>query len=367
MDKAATVQCLNELEGKGLAMKQSGIGIALMACLFPLCVTAQELPVCQVIATGGTIASKINPATGAPEPALSGDDLIASVPGIDRVARIEVLNQARVPSTFMGPELWVELSRNVERALARPEVAGAIVSHGTDTLDETAFFLDLTVASDKPVVLTGAQRNASDFDFDGPRNLLNAARICAEPRARGKGAMLVLNSQINAAREVSKTHTSDVESFKSGDYGFLGNVDLDRVTFYRSPERRQHIPLKNGPLPRVDIVTTYGGNDGHAIAAAAANGAAGIVVAAGGIGNVNAPTYEAIKAALGQGVKVVISSRVPNGRVFPLYSSVGGGKTLKDAGALFADNLGPHKARILLMLALQHTRDNARLQASFDR
>lgn len=347
-------------------MKKSCLLAAL--CAAPLlAMAAQPLPTCHMIATGGTIASKINPATGAPEPALSGDDLVASVPGIAQVARIEVDNLARVPSTFMGPELWRALAQRVEAALARPAVAGVIVSHGTDTLDETAYFLDLAVRSDKPIVLTGAQRNASDFDFDGPRNLLNAARICVDAGARGKGVLLALNGQINAAREVSKTHTSDVESFKSGDYGFLGNVDFDRVIFYRSPERRQHWPLRSGALPRVDIVTTYGGNDGVLIDAAVKAGARGIVVAAGGAGNVNAPAYEAIKSALTQGVKVVIASRVPNGRVFPLYSSVGGGKTLAQAGAIFSDNLGAHKARILLMLALQHTDDPKRLQAAFDR
>src|SRR6478672_10598669 len=127
------------------------------------------------------------------------------------------------------------LTRAVEAALARDEVAGVIVSHRTDTLEETAWWLDLTVDSPKPIVLIGAQRNASEPDFDGPRNLLNAARICISPDARDKGAMVALNNQINAAREVTKSHTSDVETFKSGDFGVLGNADDDRVIFYRAP------------------------------------------------------------------------------------------------------------------------------------
>lgn len=333
---------------------------------FPLLARA-ELPVVSLIATGGTIAMKIDPVKNAPVPAISGDDLLATVPEIAKIARIEVQNLSNVPSDYMDPERWVGLQKAVNAALARPEVAGVIVSHGTDTLEETAYFLDLTVSSDKPIVLIGAQRNASEKDFDGPRNLLNAARICTTPEAKGKGAMIALNNQICAAREVTKTHTSDVETFKSGDFGFLGNADNDRVIFYRAPIRRQYIPLAKDALPYIEIVTMYGGANGSMIDAAVKSGAKGIVIQALGWGNVNIPMYEAIKSAIGKGVPVVISTRVPNGRVLPVYGFQGGGKTLKDAGAVFADNLPPQKARILLMLALQQPLKTEQLQAMFDR
>jgi L-asparaginase len=280
---------------------------------------------------------------------------------------MEVQNLANVPSGYMGPELWVKLHKAVEEALARPEVAGVIVSHGTDTLEETAYFLDLAVGSDKPIVLIGAQRNASEKDFDGPRNLLNAARICVSKDARGKGAMIVLNNQINAAREVTKSHTSDVETFKSGDYGFLGNADHDRVVFYRAPLRRQHIELTQDKLPYVEIVAMYGGAEGTMIRAAVAAGAKAIVVQALGWGNINIPMQEAVKEAIAKKVVVVISTRVPNGRVLPVYGYQGGGKILKEAGAVMADNLSPQKARLLVMLALQNTSDPAELQKVFDR
>ena len=208
-----------------------------------------DLPVVKLIATGGTIAMKIDPVKKAPVPAISGEDLIATVPEIAKVAKMEVQNLSNVPSDYMDPARWVELQKAVSQALARPEVAGVIVSHGTDTLEETAYFLDLTVSSQKPIVLIGAQRNASEKDFDGPRNLFNAARICVSPEAKGKGAMIALNNQINAAREVTKTHTSDVETFKSGDFGFLGNADDDRVIFYRAPLRRQHLEVKAREAP----------------------------------------------------------------------------------------------------------------------
>jgi L-asparaginase len=133
----------------------------------------------------------------------------------------------------MDADLWVKLQKAVKTALSRPEVAGVVVSHGTDTLEETAYFLDLTVNSEKPIVLIGAQRNASEHDFDGPRNLLNAVRICVSPEAKNMGAMICLNNQINAARNVTKTHTSSVETFNSGDFGFIVYADNDRVIFYR--------------------------------------------------------------------------------------------------------------------------------------
>ena len=326
-----------------------------------------QLPVCQMIATGGTIAMKIDPVKNAPVPALSGEDLVAGVPELAKIAEVRVESPFNLPSGYIDPERWVAIHKLVVKALASEEVAGAMISHGTDTLEETAYFLDLTVSSEKPIVLVGAQRNASERDFDGPRNLLNAARICVSPQARGKGAMITLNNQINAAREATKTHTSDVEAFKSGDFGFLGVVDHDRVVFARAPSRRQHIALKDMPLPRVDIVAMYAGADGTLLRAAVAAGAKGIVIQGLGWGNVNIPLFEAAKEAIDRGIVVVISTRVPNGRVLPVYGVVGGGKTLKEAGAVFADNLSPQKARILLMLALQNTSSAAEIQALFDR
>lgn len=326
-----------------------------------------ELPVVKMIATGGTIAMKIDPVKNAPVPAISGEDLIATIPEIANLAKIEVENLSNIPSDWMAPENWLEMQKAVEKALARSEVAGVIISHGTDTLEESAYFLDLTVDSDKPIVLIGAQRNASEKDFDGPRNLFNAVRIAISPEARAKGAMIAMNNQINAAREVTKSHTSDVETFKSGDYGFIGNADHDKVIFYRTPLRRQYIEIKQDKLPPVEIITMYGGADGAMVDAAVSAGAEGIIVQALGWGNVNKPMYAAINRAISEGVSVVISTRVANGRVLPIYGFEGGGKTLQEAGAVFADNLSPQKARILLMLALQHTTDKEKIQAFFDK
>ena len=325
-------------------------------------------PVVMLIATGGTIAMKIDPIKKAPVPAISGEDLLSTVPEIAKFAKVEVNNISNVPSDYMDPPRWVQLTKAVQDALNRPEVSGVIVSHGTDTLEETAYWLDLTIKSDKPVILIGAQRNASEPDFDGPHNLLAAVRIAIDPQAKSKGVMLAMNSQINAAREATKTHTSSVETFKSGDFGFLGVVDFDRITFSRTPMRRQFIELRTEKMPDVDIVAMYGGADGKLIRSAVDNGAKGIVVQALGWGNMNIPMFNAVKYALSKNIPVVISTRVPNGRVLPNYGFEGGGKTLADAGAVMADDLSPAKARILLMLAIQSgVLGQGDLQAVFSR
>ncbi|WAC74601.1 asparaginase [Roseateles sp. SL47] len=310
-------------------------------------------PTVPLFATGGTIAMKLDPRTHAPVPALTGEALVAAVPGLNELAQLEVHEVANVPSDYMDPPRWLALHAAISRALARDEVAGAVVSHGTDTLEETAWFLDLTLASTKPVVMVGAQRNASEPDFDGPRNLRHAVRICLCPQAHHKGVLVALNGQINAAREVSKTHTSDVGAFQSGPFGLLGVVEEDRVQWARSPLRRQHVALTGQPLPRVDIVPMYAGADGALLRAALAAGARGVVVQALGYGNVNPELHEAVREALTRGVVVVIASRCPQGRTLPLYGFVGGGRTLQGAGAVFSDDLSPQKTRILLMLALQ--------------
>lgn len=319
-----------------------------------------------LVATGGTIAMKIDPESQAPCPVFNGDELLALRPEIAQMAHLEVLNLFNIPSEHMSPTHWRKLHDAVAKAVARPEVAGVIVSHGTDTMEESAWFLDLTLDTSKPVVLVGAQRNASESDFDGPRNLVNAVRICLSPEALDKGVVICLNDQINAAREASKTSTSEVATFKSGDFGFLGQVDPDAVRFYRSPARRQHIPLQDYPLPRVDIVASYAGADGALIDAAIQAGARGVVLAALGCGNIPLPQFDALKQAISH-TTIVIASRVPNGRVFPLYGYPGGGQSLAEAGAVYADNLSPQHARVLLMLALQNNMDNAQIQRAFHR
>jgi len=267
-------------------------------------------------------------------PALSGEDLIAAVPELKELATIRVVEFSNIPSYYMGPDRWPGLTRKIDEVLAEPGVAGVVVTHGTDTLEETAYFLDLTLRSDKPVVLVGAQRNASERDTDGRRNITNAVRQVLAEGAAGKGVTVTLNQYINAARPVTKTHTNNVETFQSGEYGYLGYVDADRVVFFGEPLRRQRLPLPEGELPRVDLVPMYPGADGGHVRRAVDVGAQGVVGEAYGWGNVNEAMYEAIGYAREKGVPVVISTRVPNGRGLPVYASEGGGATLKRLGAV---------------------------------
>jgi L-asparaginase len=332
-------------------------------------IPCQELPTVVVLSTGGTIASTQSEEEGGYTSSLPGEQLVAAVSGLDQVARIEVQNVANVGSTNMTPALWLEVSRRANAALARPEVPGVLVTHGTDTMEETAYFLDLTVTSDKPVILVGAMRAASEWDADGPRNLWNAARVAVSEEAKGKGTLVVLNGEIHAAREVTKTHSLAVETFDTPEFGALGIVDPDGVRFYRAPLRRQTIEIPPGVvLPTVDIIPNYAGSDGRLIRGLLKEGPVdGLVIDASGAGNIAAPLFEAVREAREAGIAVVITSRTHSGRVLPLYAGGGGGTTLHELGCLFADNLSAQKARVLLIAALTRTSDPGELREIFGR
>ena len=369
------------MRGRGWSRMATGVPIPALiatalsgAFLNPFPVTAQEgagvsLPTVVVLSTGGTIASTHSDEEGGYASNLQGEQLVAAVPGLDQVAIIEVQNVVNVGSTNMTPALWLEVSRRANAALEREEVAGVLVTHGTDTMEETAYFLDLTVTSEKPAILVGAMRAASEWDADGPRNLLNAAQVAVSNEARGKGTLVVLNGEIHAAREVTKTHSLAVETFDTPEFGALGVVDPDGVRFYRAPLRRQSIPMAPGVvLPTVDIIPNYAGSDGRLVRGLLKEGPVdGLVVDASGAGNIAAPLFEAVKEARERGVAVVITSRTHSGRVLPLYAGGGGGTTLHDLGCVFADNLSAQKARVLLIAALTRTKDPEQLRAIFNR
>jgi L-asparaginase len=341
-----------------------------VSLLLATCLTlvAQKLPTITVLSTGGTIASKQDPAKGGYVPALSGEDLVSSVPAIKKIAQIQVEQISNIGSNDMTPEIWVRLAGRVNELLAKPEIAGIVVTHGTDTLEETTYFLDLATISTKPVIMVGAQRPASDPDSDGPRNLLDAVRVAVASEAVNKGVMVVMNGQINAARDVTKTNTSQVETFRGLEFGELGVVDAEKVRFYRAPLRRQTFPVESRTqLGRVDIVTSYAGADGLLIRSLVRDGTVqGLVIAGLGLGDVTGSMFNAIQEARTRGIPVVISTRVPTGRIFPLNAAKGGALALKAIGCVLADNLSPQKARILLMLALTRSHDTGALQHYFD-
>jgi L-asparaginase len=341
-----------------------------VSLLLATCLTAvaQKLPTVAVLSTGGTIASKQDPAKGGYALALSGEDLVSAVPAIKKIAQIQVEQISNIVSNDMTPEIWVRLAGRVNELLAKPEIAGIVVTHGTDTLEETAYFLDLVTISTKPVIMVGAQRPASDPDSDGPRNLLDAVRVAVASEAVSKGVMVVMNGQINAARDVTKTNTSQVETFRGLEFGELGVVDAEKVRFYRAPLRRQTFPLEpRTQLGRIDIVSSYAGADGLLIRSLVRDGTVqGLVIAGLGLGDVTGLMFDAIQEARTRGIPVVISTRVPTGRIFPLSAGKGSALSLRQIGCVLADNLSPQKARILLMLALTRSHDPEALQHYFD-
>ncbi len=308
-----------------------------------------------LITTGGTIVSQKAADSGLAAPTLGGSALLQAIVNFGPARQVQVFDGFRVPSPLIGLEQWRALHALTREVLQRSDIDGAVITHGTSTLEETAWFLDLTLDTDKPLVLTGAQRNASEPDSDGPRNLFNALEVCtAMANRRMKGVVVALNDSIHAAREVTKSQTLNVETFNSGAWGSLGQFRAGRVIFHRAPLRRLHIPLLDTPLPSVHIVPMYVGAGRDQIDAAVASGARGIVVEAIASGHVNEAMHDGLLDAMAAGVAVVLSTRIPNGGTRVGYSFPGSSHTLVSQGAVLSDDLSPWKARILLMLALQN-------------
>ncbi len=321
-----------------------------------------------IIGTGGTIAGKAESKqdnTGYSPGAIGIDALIDAVPEIAEHAEVTGEQFCNIGSFDLTPKVWVHLACRVNEVLADDEVDGVVITHGTDSIEETAYFLNLTVKSHKPVVLVGAMRPATAISADGPLNLLNSVILAGSKAAYGKGVLVMLNDQINNAREVTKTNTLHVETFKSYDLGFLGYFQNGEPHFYRVPTRLHTVdtPFEvriGQELPRVDIVYMYCGADRTLAEAAVAAGAEGIVVAGFGHGNIFADTKEFLAEAAERGVAVVRSSRTGTGMVTKVPGD-------DEFGFIAADSLNVQKARILLMLALTHTNDPEDLRQIFAR
>ena len=290
------------------------------------------------------------------------DELLARVPEVSEFARIESEQFANVGSTDLGPEHWLPLGRRINQIFREePEVAGIAITHGTATLEETAYYLNLVVKSDKPVVVTGAMRPPTAMSTDTDINILNCVQVAASPEARNMGVLSVLNNEIQAAREVNKTSTLRLETFNAHDLGCLGYADSNhQVVFYRAPVRKHTHQAEFdvdglGQLPRVDIIYSYAGADDLLVNAAASSEARGMVVAGLGSGGSPAPFTRGMLKALEQGKVVMVASQAATGRVIA-------NRRFREQGFVVSDNLSPRKARILLMLALTVTDDPQRIQ-----
>ena len=322
------------------------------------------LPKVRLVATGGTISNR---AGGR----LTAEELIASMPGIERYARPEFEQFANTASSALTLTQWIELSRRINALLTEDaDLAGVVVTSGTDTLEETAFFLHLTVRSDKPVVVVGSMRNPSTLGYEGAANLLQAFRVAAAPESRGKGTLVVLNDQINSAREVTKTDALRLDTFQTRGYGALGAVDADRVTYYRVPVKRHTSTSEFDvstivELPRVDVVLTYQGASGDLIKAIVDLGAKGIVLATAGAGALSGTQGEGVQYALQKGVFTVTSTRTGSGRIAARARPVSPAQPAPPVLRIAAEDHAPIKARILLMLALTTTSDGREIQRIF--
>ncbi len=304
-----------------------------------------------LIATGGTIAMRKDQ-FGKVVPAVSGRDLLTSLPTLATEAEWEVFDFSNFASCNMSPTRMLDLAGEVERRLsADAKLQGVIITHGTDTLEETAYFLDVTIRDPRPIILAASQRDASERDSDGPRNLRGAMLIALDRHARGRGVVIALNEEIHAARDVRKLHTSSVDAFSSGEIGSLGNIDNGEVIWHRRPEPtvKLGLPLY---LAEVGIIKAYTGMPAGYIELMVKQGLSGLVIEAFGRGNLPPVLVSEIKDTVSRGVPVVITSRCLFGRTAPVYGYPGGGADLEKAGAWFASDLSTEKVRLLLGIAL---------------
>jgi L-asparaginase len=322
-----------------------------------------------IVATGGTIAgaAESTTAAGYKSGAVAVDVLITAVPQMKKFADVRGVQVSSVGSQDMNDELWLKLAAEVNRLLAQPDVDGVAITHGTDTMEETAYFLNLVVKSDKPVVLTGSMRPSTSLSADGPLNIYNAVGVASDPRAKGRGVLVVANDDIHGARSITKRHTTDVETFVSPEAGLIGVCLFDAREFVRSPARAHTTatPFKVAPgqtLPRVDVIYAHAGMSPDLIDAAVSNGAKGLVVAGVGDGNMTTPALDAVKRAIGKGVVVVRSTRVGDG-IVRRNIEVDDDKV----GTVVSKELNPAKARVLLKLALTQTADAKKVQELFDK
>ena len=322
-----------------------------------------------IVATGGTIAGAAPSQTeaGYKSGAVGVDALIQAVPQLKELADVSGEQVASIGSQDMNDEVWLKLANRVNEILAKPDVSGVAITHGTDTMEETSYFLDLVVKSSKPVVLTGSMRPSTAMSADGPLNIYNAVAIAADPAARGRGVLVTVDDDIHSAHEIVKTHTTDVGTMMSGEAGLVGATLFGKNTWFRVPtevntSKSEFSIAGVTALPRVDIIYAHANMSPDVISSAVQNGAKGLVIAGVGDGNMTSPAAAAVKAAVAKGVVVVRSSRT-NGGIIRRNIELSD----DEMGTVASMSLNPGKARVLLQLALLKTKDAKAIQGYFNR
>lgn len=331
-------------------------------------ILAQNLPRIIVLATGGTIAGQGKSATraGYTPAVLTIEELLNNTPSINKIANIKGEQLASVGSYDMTVQIWIKLARRINDIFSKNEADGVVVTHGTNTLEETAYFLNLTVKSDKPVVLTGSMRPATSISADGPKNLYDAIIVASDTLSKGKGVMVAFNEILYDAKNVSKVNTTNVNAFASPNAGPIGQIYDGKVAYYNQPlnKKNNNVPFdvsKLDTLPKVEIAYMYVDASAAAMNAFINDRVDGIVIAASGDGAFNKNILQGVDSAVRKGIAVVRSTRVPSGRVTQ-FNQVFNDQKL---GTIASDNLNPQKSRILLMLALTITKDRNKIQQMF--
>ena len=304
-----------------------------------------------ILFTGGTISMRRDALVGGAVPALSGRDILAATRGIEEVADFEIEEWGAYPGPHMTVERMWALRNRIAEQLARPEVDGVVVTHGTDTLEESAYLNARTIASAKPIVFTGAMRTASDLGWDGPSNLIDAVRVAASHESRGYGVMVTLAGRVFTGLDVTKAHTHLLDAFESPGLGPVGVIDDGEVVFRRALPPPPPVLVPPVPALPIDIIPAFAGSDTRLLDASRES-ALGIVVAAMGRGNVPPGMVPGIERWITDRKPVVIASRALRGRVGRTYGYPGGGRRLHDLGAIFSGSRRPQQARIELSLAL---------------
>ncbi|MCY6959460.1 asparaginase [Clostridium brassicae] len=318
-----------------------------------------------VIFNGGTISMKVDHRIKAAVPKLTGEEIMSMVTGIEKHAEIECFTFSNLPGPHITPKKMMELSKYIQNILKREDIAGVVVTHGTDTLEETAYLLDLTIESDKPVIVTGSMRNSSELGYDGPANL--AASICTaiSEKSKNKGVMVCLNDELNCASEVTKVHSMKLNTFQSPEFGPIGIIDNNEVIFHRSSLPKVKI-CTDKIEENVYLIKCVTGMDSSFIDFCINKEAKGIVIEGFGRGNIPPEMIEGVKRAIDKNIVVVIVSRCFQGRVLDTYGYAGGGRQLRNMGVIFGDTLPGQKARIKLMLALGKCRDLSMIKNLFE-
>jgi len=299
-----------------------------------------------IVTTGGTIAMKHNSPFGV----VPNDEFaehLRSFPQLDEVAVIDVFEFSNIPSPFMNPVIMLELAKTIDKMIT--DYDGAVITHGTDTLEETAYMLDLILKTNKPVIFTAAMRSNSELGLDGPRNIVGAVRVAASEQSSNRGVLVVMNDEVDSARDVVKTDSSKTDSFISPSLGLLGVIDPDRIIFYRRLEKLEKI-LTDSIEPNIDLIKCCSGMDGRFIDASIKNGAKAIVVEAFGRGNVPKTILPSLENAIKKNIIIVLVSRTYTGRVLAEYGYEGGGLFLQKKGVILGGDLKGPKMRIKLMV-----------------